>query len=285
VVGYMYGVILDRPNIEKLLKDFYTFTQIRIAFYNYDCNESAVIPKDICEFCTILKKDKDASNQCRNCDRMAFEAAANTKSLYLYECHAGLTEAVSPIIIDDKLTGYLMFGQTLRNPPTGELWNKIYDKCKKYKIDLHDLENAFYKLHYLEWNRVKAAAGIMDMSAKYICLTKMAKVKYPNQEEVIRKFIDDNIEKTVTISDISKNFCMSKSYLSFKIKAMLGDSLNHYIHKRKIEIAKYKLEQTNLKINEIAETIGFNDVNYFSRTFKKVTGHPPTEYRTLYNKK
>ena len=54
-----------------------------------------------------------------------------------------------------------------------------------------------------------------------------------------------------------------------------------YINKLKIDHARILLEDKSLSISDIADTIGYQDSNYFSRVFKKIYNITPKEYRTV----
>ena len=55
-----------------------------------------------------------------------------------------------------------------------------------------------------------------------------------------------------------------------------------YIIEIRIQNAKQFLTQTNMDIMDIASEVGYSDLKYFSKIFKKVTGINPSEYRRLY---
>jgi two-component system response regulator YesN len=72
---------------------------------------------------------------------------------------------------------------------------------------------------------------------------------------------------------------ISISYLSTLFKKMLDTSFNKYLVKIRIEKAQELLRFSPQKIYEIAQSVGYNDVYYFSYSFKKYTGVSPKEYR------
>ena len=72
---------------------------------------------------------------------------------------------------------------------------------------------------------------------------------------------------------------LSPGYLSRLFKKEVGQNLSTYIQNVRVEQAKVLLQSTNLKIFEIADEVGINDPVYFSKTFKKITGHRPNEFR------
>jgi AraC-like DNA-binding protein len=275
----MHGVKLDLKDIKKLLIDFHTVTGIRVAFVSYDLGHLIEVPEEKSDFCTLLRKDPLAEHKCKECDSAAFKIAAQTGSLYTYTCHAGLTEAVSPILHEGKLLGYLMMGQTLNTVPDNEMWEKLHVICSNYKVDLDSLEQAFYRINSIDSNKLQAAANIMDISSKYIHLEKLAKLKEPQLVEKIKGFVDSNLGNAVTINDLSKNLKLSSSYLSHIMNDKFNLSFTEYLTAKRLEKAKQLLESSSLKVHEIACTVGFQDQNYFARIFKKHTGTSSIEYR------
>lgn len=81
--------------------------------------------------------------------------------------------------------------------------------------------------------------------------------------------------------DVAKNLETSGAYLSHIFKEEVGMSLTDYIQKIKIEAAVYYLETKRYELKEISAMLGFTSYSYFSKVFKKHTGHSPTRYYQL----
>ena len=71
----------------------------------------------------------------------------------------------------------------------------------------------------------------------------------------------------------------SPSYLSVLIKKELGLPFQDYLIQERMKKAKLLLLTTDLKIYEIAEQVGFDDMNYFSQRFKQVVGLTPRQFK------
>jgi len=275
----MFGLSIDKERLEKLVKDFNTLTGIRVAFFDPEGKQLVAYQKDMALFCTILRKDSEAEVRCKRCDREACIHAKKKEGLYLYHCHAGLTEAISPILMNKEILGYMMFGQVLSLSATEDLWEIILGKCKAYKINLEALKEAFFMLHAMEEEKLLSAANIMEMSTRYIYMSKIVNVKHFSIIERIKNIIDINIEENITISQLSIELSMSKSYLSRVIKSEFKSPLSEYILQTKVEKAKELLMNSDLSVKAIGIKLGFTDPNYFSRAFKKSLGMTPTEFK------
>lgn len=96
-------------------------------------------------------------------------------------------------------------------------------------------------------------------------------------------YINENYAKNITLNDIAKHTNVNSSYLSRLFKEKTGDTLINTINHKKIEKAKDFLSNTNMKIYEIAESIGIEDTTYFSHFFKKYAGMSPKQYKDRYS--
>jgi two-component system, response regulator YesN len=83
----------------------------------------------------------------------------------------------------------------------------------------------------------------------------------------------------ISLRAIAEKLFMNKTYISEAFKQKSGVSLVEYLTIVKMERAKRLLLDANLKTYEVGDKLGYKDVEYFSKLFKKYTGLPPTEFR------
>lgn len=95
---------------------------------------------------------------------------------------------------------------------------------------------------------------------------------------MILQYLQQNF-RTVTLSELAKTFHYSETYLCKLIQRNLNKSFTEIIRSLKLSRAQHYLLHTDLKIHEIAEFVGYDSVDHFSRTFKKVMHASPAEYR------
>jgi len=95
------------------------------------------------------------------------------------------------------------------------------------------------------------------------------------------KVLSENVFLPLSIDQICKKTNYSRSYLFREFKAETGKSIIQYFIDLKIEKAKELLRENDLSIKEISEKLAFDTPNYFSKTFKKVTGYTPSTYRKM----
>lgn len=95
-------------------------------------------------------------------------------------------------------------------------------------------------------------------------------------------YIEQNLEKKLTLSELTELCCMSIPSFSKKFKERTGLTAVEYINERRIERAKALMKNQNYSLWQIAEMTGFSNANYLVRVFKKVTGQTASEYRKQY---
>ena len=93
-------------------------------------------------------------------------------------------------------------------------------------------------------------------------------------------YIQENFHENISLDDVAKEINMSYHYFSKFFKESIGTNFVDYLTELRIVKSKEMLKDSGVSIKEICNEIGYSDPNYFSKTFKKVTGMTPTEYRT-----
>ena len=97
-------------------------------------------------------------------------------------------------------------------------------------------------------------------------------------------YINAHFTEDLSLDIIADLFGLSKSYISTRLNQRLKMSLTSYLSQLRVEHSKKLLrEQPHMKMQEIAENSGFNNINSFFRTFKRIEGIPPAQYRKVHN--
>lgn len=106
----------------------------------------------------------------------------------------------------------------------------------------------------------------------------------PNHNELsfsmrVIYYLQEHVETNLTLSDLAEYFNYSESHFSTLFQKETGTSPIHYFTRLKIQKACQYIELTDMKLNEIAMRLGFEEQAYFSRVFTKVMGISPSAYR------
>lgn len=95
----------------------------------------------------------------------------------------------------------------------------------------------------------------------------------------LRKYLDENYTKKITLDDLAESYYINKFYLTRIFKKQYGISISTYITNIRITNAKHSLRFSNKSIEQIGVENGYKELYYFSRIFKQVEGVSPQEYR------
>ena len=97
------------------------------------------------------------------------------------------------------------------------------------------------------------------------------------------KYIEENYMNNISLFDLADYTQKSKSYLSTLFKQETHVNFSIFLIKYRIEKAKQLLKESDYKIYEIAERVGFNNPYYFSKVFKETAGLSCKSYRNKYH--
>jgi len=190
--------------------------------------------------------------------------------------------------------------------------DEILDKLSYLIIDDFEIGNIFNKdIYFLQLNKsnhkllkdisekillenskkeTAYKSLIFSYILKFIIITKRLTeqknsiVKTNNKENRIKKiinYINQNLEKDISLNQIAEQFNISKYYLCRYFKKKTGFTVIEFINNSRIIKAQKLLINSNLRITDIGIKVGFNSLSHFERTFKKINGITPSQYRNI----
>lgn len=103
---------------------------------------------------------------------------------------------------------------------------------------------------------------------------------YPNRTiQKAQEYIQENYRYSdLSVEKVASEIFFSPSYLTLLFKKELGMTINDYIIKVRMLEAKNLIEHGDIKLSKVAEMVGYSDISYFSKSFKKFFGVPPSEF-------
>ncbi|MCR5719627.1 MAG: AraC family transcriptional regulator, partial [Lachnospiraceae bacterium] len=117
----------------------------------------------------------------------------------------------------------------------------------------------------------------MVLSASEVNSARDKVLKSPVKKAI--DYIKDNYSKDLSLDQISRMVDVSPYYFSKLFKKEEGVGFIDYLTNLRIEKAKEMLMDDTKSIRDVCTLVGYQDPNYFSRIFKKMTGTTPTEYK------
>lgn len=265
----------DVQSLKQLLCDFYHLTNIKVCLYDIEENELYFYPKRLSSFCEILRQDANYDNLCKECDKRGFANCKKTRSQYIYTCHAGLRECVSPIICDDQLLGYIMLGQIKNNSETD--FSHLEDR---FPASLREsLREAYENLPTISNETILSAFHVLDACAGYEALKMLLQNHNYSIESQIDKYIHKHLSTQLSVSSLCTEFHLSRHEIYDICKKCFHATPAEYIKKCRLSYACTLLTTTDYPVYDIAIRCGVPDYNYFSKVFKSEYGMSPTIYK------
>lgn len=96
--------------------------------------------------------------------------------------------------------------------------------------------------------------------------------------------IEEDYAQKIQLCEIADQLNVTQEYLSYLFNKEVGENFSVFLKKHRVQKAKELLLESDLKIYEIAEKVGYSDVKYFCRVFKEITGFPTMEYIKVYHR-
>ncbi len=106
----------------------------------------------------------------------------------------------------------------------------------------------------------------------------------PEPRDIIRdliEYLDNNFNETYDRLRLAERFGLNEDYMGQLFKKVTNTNIANYINMKRIEAAKQLLRETDSKVIDIAFHVGFDNLTYFYRHFKKHTGYSPIEYKRM----
>ena len=94
----------------------------------------------------------------------------------------------------------------------------------------------------------------------------------------MRQYISTHYREKVTKEELGDVISTTPNYAAALFKAVTNQTISEYVHNQRMKTAIYMLTESQLMISEIADYLGYNDVSYFYRIFKRSTGSSPSDF-------
>ena len=136
-------------------------------------------------------------------------------------------------------------------------------------------------------SRSMSPKGIMhNLKAAKLAVSAVAKAKKMLREARpitdAKRFIQQHYQEALRLEDVSSAVGFNATYFSAMFKKETGQNFMDYLTELRMNKAKELLCTDENSVQDVADQIGYRDLKYFSRLFKKTTGISPSEYKKLY---
>ncbi|MFI4911488.1 MAG: AraC family transcriptional regulator [Sedimentisphaeraceae bacterium JB056] len=156
---------------------------------------------------------------------------------------------------------------------------KINDEAKVSSLFMEIIETAQYEPHGFEYMLSASAFSLMAILNAEMDIQKNEDIEKSDAIRKGRKKLTENLETTLDLKQLATELNMSYSLFRKTFKEITGFTPYQYRLNLKLHKAERLLRSTTLPISQIAQTLGFSSIYYFSELFKKKTTQSPLQYR------
>lgn len=271
-------VTFDVEKLKKLMSDFYNCTNITITLFDSELNYITDAGK-MQPYCDAIRTTPSLWVNCNCSDRDNAHKSRNQRCPLVYMCHAGIAESVTPIFYGDTLIAYLMLGKFRDAEQQYSSPEIVCDVADKYGLDKEKMLTAYYDIPVYNKSYIDSAISILEACICFIGSENYIHLHRSALSSQIEKYIDDNLSRDITVTELCKQFHVSRQILYSIFKIEFNDTIRNFILKKRLQQAQHLLVTTQKPISDIATEVGFIDYNYFIRFFKKKAGISPLQYR------
>ncbi len=140
-----------------------------------------------------------------------------------------------------------------------------------------ELEGAIQRLLHLHPN---APAAQTQLENELIPLKRKEEIENRYVQLAIEYIEKNYSDRDFSIGKLSESISVSEGHISRLFKAETEISINNYLTRYRIRKAMDFFKDVQSKVYEVAEKVGYQDIAYFSNTFKKLVGKAPSEYQS-----
>ena len=262
----------DIEKINELITDFYLATGVSIDLFREDFSPAGVKSYfNTAPYCKCIQECQGGISYCKKSDKELFDKCKKEKRTVIHTCHAGLVNVLVPIVYNNTIVGYMIFGQMKKG--------NFFDIKKAFPEKFDLLSSLYSEMPSFDEEKITSLSRLADILVKHILFEHMLKPTLDENLEKAVSFIESNLKENLTIESISKGINVSKSVLYRLFHTHFDRTLGSFVNSKRIEYACSLLLNTKLSIEEISEESGFSSASYFSKTFKKEMGVSPLKYR------
>jgi len=248
--------------------DYYEMVYVKkgTATFVIDGVDVNMIPNSV----VIIKPQKSHKFivKSENCDLVVLYFALKARK-DVPGSHASLNDFVE--YIEDESTGAFIYLKLSKKNDIIYVLNRILRERMKYQV----------------WGDFLSCLLIMEL---FVLLSRTLKQEWEQSAKnrniklhellnTAKEYIDNNYAKDLTLSQVAKYIYLSDSYFAHSFKDKFGISPKSYILKVRIEEAKELLENTDMKIADVARSVGFSSQQRFNDIFRKYAELTPLRYR------
>jgi len=285
---YYLGLPLIGTYKAKTIAEFLAYISSDMHSMNF---ESLKIGDISYNFKTEYLIDPDTLKENTELSMATIEKRYSSENELMFAIENGDREKIDKFLLED-LSSYFKISDRIPSDPLRSrknlsfVLNTLLRKSAQ-KGGVHPFYiNSISEKFAIQIEKTSSLKQLLDlqniMILDYCDVVKKFSLK--NFNYAVRKaieFIRISLYQDLSLDMISSSINTNPYELSRQFKKETGKTIIEYINKQRINEAIYIMENENISITSVAGMVGYNDINYFTKVFKKIKGITPSQYRKL----
>lgn len=224
--------------------------------------------RSFCRYCTAVRRSAAGRAACDASDRELFQKARESNATVSHICHAGLLEAVRPVMVYGRPSAYIMLGQL-----------RVTDRQAQRAIPQHLMHLLQEKTGYPP-SRVRSILTLFDILVHHIMDSHLLRFRTDEKFQMILAYLRHHYQKKVTVDDLAKLVGVCRTSVANMFSRYAGQGFKQVLIRMRLDTFEHLLrERPALTIKEAAAEVGYDDALFFSRLYQTYRGEPPSAFR------
>lgn len=239
---------------------------------------------------TKVKRELDCQNE---------SIHKNVSALFTYRESGEYKKVVEAM---QRLLNSIVLGDTIRFDSCYDEWMKNLQLVMEMSVPalIYQLFNCLYerldKVYLPECLRKDEVYRRIDREPEKELYTEIYEIllgvmKYIHSQMVLdsaslaeraKLYIEQHISESVSLQDVANSMYVSRSKFTEEFKRETGENFMDYLIHRRMELAKELLKLGKYSGEKLAQMVGYSELKYFQKCFKKYTGYSVKEYQRLF---
>ncbi|MGJ8723223.1 MAG: AraC family transcriptional regulator [Roseibacillus sp.] len=234
-------------------------------------------------FCQLLNQGTEGCEQCHLSQKCLSQGDAKSR-VQSITCFAGLRETAIPLMLGGVVIALLKTGQVLHEPITSVNWDQVSSQLGVEGEELAELAQAYLETPVIGAEKYRAMVTLL--AAFSLQLNKLAsRIAFDLEQEQVdlveraKALIEEHLTESLTFNDVAEYLKISPFYFCRRFKKETGMTMTQYLSMHRVEVAKELLRSSKLRVTDVAYEVGFQSLSQFNRSFRKLTGVSPSQFR------
>jgi AraC-like DNA-binding protein/ligand-binding sensor protein len=200
-------------------------------------------------------------------------------------CPFGLTETSVPVRLGENTIGFLRIGQVLRRSAIASDKARAAKQLQECGVPFTGpLRKAWEATPVIPKDKYSATVRLLSFFGEQLsALTNEIVLEQQNAEPPLvqkaREYINRHKTEPLSLADVAKAAGASVFHFCKVFRKSTGLKFTDYVARTRLEDARTQLLNPNRRISEVAYDVGFQSLTQFNRTFKRVFGQSPSDFR------